>query len=86
MQRAKMVVWRFATYCAIRVTPYGCRRHSLMPSLPVQMNVSTACMDACSLHVDTSGALDRPECAADFDKLMKCAADGSGELHTGYIL
>ncbi|KAG6463259.1 hypothetical protein O3G_MSEX013776 [Manduca sexta] len=42
-----------------------------------QMNVSSACIDACSFHLDMDNIMDRPECMNDFDKLMKCAADGS---------
>ncbi len=41
-------------------------------------NVSAACMDACSFYVDIDSVKDRPECISDFDKLMRCAADGSG--------
>ncbi|GAB0093957.1 Fibronectin type-III domain-containing protein [Sergentomyia squamirostris] len=40
-------------------------------------NVSTACMSACSFYIDIDAVIDRPECIVDFDKLMKCAADGS---------
>lgn len=40
-------------------------------------NVSSACMDACSFYVDIEAILDRPECIVDFDKLMRCASDGS---------
>lgn len=42
-----------------------------------QMNVSSACIDACSFHLDMDNIMDRPECMNDFEKLMKCAADGS---------
>ncbi|XP_012543960.1 Ig-like and fibronectin type-III domain-containing protein 1 isoform X2 [Bombyx mori] len=42
-----------------------------------QMNVSSQCIDACSFHLDMDNIMDRPECMNDFDKLMKCAADGS---------
>ncbi|XP_039756067.1 Ig-like and fibronectin type-III domain-containing protein 1 isoform X2 [Pararge aegeria] len=42
-----------------------------------QMNVSASCIDACSFHLDMDNIMDRPECMNDFDKLMKCAADGS---------
>ncbi|KAJ0174849.1 hypothetical protein K1T71_009957 [Dendrolimus kikuchii] len=42
-----------------------------------QMNVSSPCIDACSFHLDMDNIMDRPECIDDFDKLMKCAADGS---------
>ncbi|XP_063625703.1 Ig-like and fibronectin type-III domain-containing protein 1 isoform X1 [Cydia splendana] len=57
----------------------------LRPSTPhhnvteccIQMNVSSACVDACSFHLDMDNIMDRPECMNDFDKLMKCAADGS---------
>uniref|UniRef100_A0A6B2EFR4 Putative receptor mediating netrin-dependent axon guidance n=1 Tax=Phlebotomus kandelakii TaxID=1109342 RepID=A0A6B2EFR4_9DIPT len=40
-------------------------------------NVSSACMSACSFYIDIDAVIDRPECIVDFDKLMKCAADGS---------
>lgn len=43
----------------------------------VSQNVSSACMDACSFYVDLDSVKDRPECISDFNKLMKCAADGS---------
>jgi hypothetical protein len=39
-------------------------------------NVSAPCMDACGFYLDIESVLDRPECLKDFDKLMKCAADG----------
>ncbi|XP_067642607.1 Ig-like and fibronectin type-III domain-containing protein 1 isoform X2 [Eurosta solidaginis] len=42
-----------------------------------KMNVSLACSAACSYYVDFEAIADRPECIVDFDKLMKCAADGS---------
>lgn len=44
------------------------------------MNVSSSCIDACSFHLDMDNIMDRPECMNDFDKLMKCAADGSGKI------
>lgn len=40
-------------------------------------NVSSTCMDACSFYLDIESVIDRPECLTDFDKLMKCASDGS---------
>lgn len=40
-------------------------------------NVSAPCMDACSFYVDIEAIIDRTECIPDFDKLMKCATDGS---------
>lgn len=40
-------------------------------------NVSHTCMDACSFYLDIEAIIDRPECIVDFDKLMKCASDGS---------
>lgn len=43
----------------------------------VSQNVSSACMSACTFYVDIDAVIDRPECIVDFDKLMKCAADGS---------
>lgn len=42
-----------------------------------QMNVSSTCIDACSFYLDIENIMDRPECISDFDKIMKCAADGS---------
>lgn len=43
----------------------------------MEQNVTSACMDACTFHVDIDAVKDKPECIQDFDKLMKCAADGS---------
>lgn len=43
----------------------------------VEQNVSAPCMDACTFFLDLDAVIDKPECSADFDKLMKCAADGS---------
>ncbi|XP_023310369.1 Ig-like and fibronectin type-III domain-containing protein 1 isoform X2 [Anoplophora glabripennis] len=43
----------------------------------IEQNVTSTCMDACSFHVDMDAVIDKPECIQDFDKLMKCAADGS---------
>ncbi|XP_030373316.1 Ig-like and fibronectin type-III domain-containing protein 1 isoform X2 [Scaptodrosophila lebanonensis] len=40
-------------------------------------NVSLPCRSACSYYVDFDAIADKPECIVDFDKLMKCAADGS---------
>ncbi|XP_023302537.2 Ig-like and fibronectin type-III domain-containing protein 1 [Lucilia cuprina] len=41
------------------------------------MNVTMACRSACSYYVDIDAIADKPECITEFDKLMKCAADGS---------
>ncbi|KAF7279649.1 hypothetical protein GWI33_006881 [Rhynchophorus ferrugineus] len=43
----------------------------------IEQNVTSACMDACAFHLDIDAVIDKPECIVDFDKLMKCAADGS---------
>lgn len=43
----------------------------------IAQNVSSACMSACSFYIDIESVIDRPECIVDFDKLMKCASDGS---------
>lgn len=43
----------------------------------VEQNVSNSCMDACTFFVDLDVVADKRECLNDFDKLMKCAADGS---------
>jgi DB module len=50
---------------------------SNVPECCVAQNVSAACISACSFYIDIESVIDRPECLADFDKLMKCAADGS---------
>ncbi|XP_065358816.1 Ig-like and fibronectin type-III domain-containing protein 2 isoform X1 [Calliphora vicina] len=42
-----------------------------------EMNVTMACRSACSYYVDIDAIADKPECITEFDKLMKCAADGS---------
>lgn len=42
-----------------------------------EQSVSPACRDACTYYVDFDAIANRPECIVDFDKLMKCAADGS---------
>ncbi|BFF96530.1 Ig-like and fibronectin type-III domain-containing protein 2 [Drosophila madeirensis] len=42
-----------------------------------EQNVSMACRGACSYYVDFDDIADHPECIVDFDKLMRCAADGS---------
>lgn len=39
--------------------------------------VSSACQKVCIFDVDIDQALETPECFADMDKLMTCAADGS---------
>ncbi|KAL0821463.1 hypothetical protein ABMA28_004934 [Loxostege sticticalis] len=51
--------------------------HHNVTACCVQMNVSAACIDACNFRLDMENIMDRPECMNDFDKLMKCAADGS---------
>ncbi|XP_073979651.1 Ig-like and fibronectin type-III domain-containing protein 1 [Rhodnius prolixus] len=43
----------------------------------VEQNVSSVCMDACSFYLDIDAVIDKPDCITDFDKLMKCASDGS---------
>ncbi|KAJ1522116.1 hypothetical protein ONE63_002427 [Megalurothrips usitatus] len=43
----------------------------------MEQNVSSSCMDACSFFLDIDAVIDRPACINEFDKLMKCAADGS---------
>lgn len=43
----------------------------------VEQNVTSACMDACSFYLDIDAVINKIECIGDFDKLMKCAADGS---------
>ncbi|KAK4873942.1 hypothetical protein RN001_013302 [Aquatica leii] len=43
----------------------------------IEQNVTSPCMVACSFYLDIDAVIDKPECINDFDKLMKCAADGS---------
>lgn len=43
----------------------------------MEQNVTSPCMIACSFYLDIDSVIDKPECINDFDKLMKCAADGS---------
>lgn len=43
----------------------------------IQQNVSAPCLTACSFYIDVQTVIDNPRCLPDFDKLMKCAADGS---------
>ncbi|KAK6628150.1 hypothetical protein RUM43_001962 [Polyplax serrata] len=43
----------------------------------LDQKISPTCMDACSFFVDLDVVIDKPECLGEFDKLMKCAADGS---------
>ncbi|KAG5899208.1 hypothetical protein JTB14_034466 [Gonioctena quinquepunctata] len=43
----------------------------------IEQDVTSPCMDACTFHLDIDAVIDKPECIQDFDKLMKCAADGS---------
>lgn len=57
----------------IRNTPAA---HNI-PECCIAQNVSSACMDACSFYIDLDAVKDRAECLMDFDKLMKCASDGS---------
>lgn len=45
----------------------------------IEQNVTSSCMDACSFYLDINAVIDKPQCIQDFDKLMKCAADGSGK-------
>lgn len=42
-----------------------------------KQNVSDPCMIACGFYVDIDAVINKPECIVDFNKLMKCAADGS---------
>lgn len=42
-----------------------------------EQNVSSECMDACSFYMDIDAIIEKPGCFNEFDKLMKCAADGS---------
>jgi hypothetical protein len=39
-----------------------------------EQNVTSTCLDACTLFLDIESVIDRPECIGDFHKLMRCAA------------
>ncbi|KAK9739714.1 Fibronectin type III domain [Popillia japonica] len=43
----------------------------------IEQNVSSNCMEACSFYLDVDAVIQKVECVHDFDKLIKCAADGS---------
>ncbi|XP_045478484.1 Ig-like and fibronectin type-III domain-containing protein 2 [Harmonia axyridis] len=51
------------------------------------LNVSSPCMDACSFYMDIDSVINKLECVNDFEKLMKCASDGSDHrnccVHSG---
>ncbi|ODM96583.1 Ig-like and fibronectin type-III domain-containing protein C25G4.10 [Orchesella cincta] len=42
----------------------------------IKEKVSPSCIDACSFYLDIESVIDKPQCLPDFDKLMKCSADG----------
>lgn len=65
------------------VQPVAVRIHNVASSHNVtqcclEQNVTAGCMEACNFYLDIDSVIEKPECIADFDKLMKCAADGSG--------
>ena len=39
-----------------------------------EQNVTSTCLDACTVFLDIESVIDRPECIGDFHKLMRCAA------------
>ena len=39
-----------------------------------EQNVTSTCLDACTLFLDIESVIDKPECIGDFHKLMRCAA------------
>lgn len=43
----------------------------------IEQNVTSPCMEACSFYLDIDAVINKMQCIGDFDKLMKCAADGS---------
>jgi len=44
-------------------------------------NVTSDCLDICSFSIDFDTMLSKPYCIPQFDKLMKCASDGSDHRH-----
>jgi hypothetical protein len=65
------------------VQPVAVRIHNTASSHNVtqcciEQNVTAGCMEACNFYLDIDSVIEKSECIADFDKLMKCAADGSG--------
>eukprot|EP00095_Tigriopus_kingsejongensis_P012676 maker-scaffold22_size673200-snap-gene-3.19 protein:Tk12676 transcript:maker-scaffold22_size673200-snap-gene-3.19-mRNA-1 annotation:"ig-like and fibronectin type-iii domain-containing protein" len=46
-----------------------------------RLNVTEECQPLCSLNLDLDFLIARPQCFAEFDKLMHCAADGSDHRH-----
>ncbi|KAK9885477.1 hypothetical protein WA026_010969 [Henosepilachna vigintioctopunctata] len=53
----------------------------------MNLNVTSNCMDACSFYMDIDSVINKLECVNDFEKLMKCASDGSDHrnccVHSG---
>lgn len=53
----------------------------------MSLNVTSPCMDACSFYMDIDSVINKLECVNDFEKLMKCASDGSDHrnccVHSG---
>lgn len=43
----------------------------------LQQNVSSLCLPACSFYIDIEPVINNPACLPEFDKFMKCAADGA---------
>lgn len=64
------------TPVSVRIRNTPALNHNVSECCAAQ-NVSMACRSACSYYVDFDAIADRPECIVDFDKLMRCAADGS---------
>ena len=46
-----------------------------------RQNVTADCLDICSFSIDFDTMLSKPYCIPQFDKLMKCASDGSDHRH-----
>ncbi|KAH8270054.1 hypothetical protein KR018_003173 [Drosophila ironensis] len=64
------------TPVSVRIRNTPALNHNVSSCCEAQ-NVSLSCRSACSYYVDFDAIADRPECIVDFDKLMRCAADGS---------
>ncbi|KAL3272723.1 hypothetical protein HHI36_014185 [Cryptolaemus montrouzieri] len=72
--------------------PVSVRLRSIKPVKNItqcclSQNVTSQCMDACAFYMDIDSVINKLECVNDFEKLMKCASDGSDHrnccVHSG---
>ena len=72
---AQNAIGSSTTAVSVRIRPIPAAHN--ITECCMSQNVSSICMDACTFYVDLDSVKNRLECISDFDKLMKCAADGS---------